>query len=95
MIRSAINKLFGTVPEVAAPEVAPMVADVRGAPGTRVHHEYFTEERTDGRWNWLCRVYAMNGAPNEQSGVAEDEASAASAALSWAARTKAILRGEA
>lgn len=96
MIRSAITRLFGGAPQAAAQEPVQASADVRGAPGTRVHHEFFIDEPdSSGAYRWLCRVYAQNGAATEREGVAESRDGAQSAALSWAAKTKAALRGEA
>ncbi|MBQ5963151.1 hypothetical protein [Massilia sp. ZL223] len=96
-IRSTIRAMFPgqqAQPVAAAPvEVAP---DQRGAPGTRVYHEYFLvdEANGDGKWPWKARVYAANGAPNEQTGLADTQELARNAALAWCAKTKAILRGE-
>lgn len=89
-IRSTINRMFGIAPEVpAAP--APIITS---APAPRVHHEIMLgEQRADG-WPWLCRVYAQNGAATEKAGIADTEQAARSAALSWAATTKAGLRGD-
>lgn len=98
MIRSAINRLLGNQPEAAPEQRVEVAPDPRGAPGSRVHHEYFVgdaPEPSDNQWPWLCRVYAANGAVNEQSGRAPTQESARNAALSWAAKTKAALRGEA
>lgn len=95
-IRSVINKLLGNAPAPARVEPVVVAPDPRGAPGTRVHHEYFTDERPlDNRWNWLCRVYAQNGAVNEQRSVADTQEEAKNAALAYAAVTKRALRGEA
>jgi hypothetical protein len=90
----AITRLFGSAP--AAPAVIVPEPDPRGAPGTRVYHEFFVEDapRADG-WHWLCRVYAANGAATEHGGVAESQLLARNAAITWAAKTKAGLRGEA
>lgn len=95
MIRSAINRFLGRAPE-AAPEPAVEIApDPRGAPGTRVHHEYFIGEQrpVDNMYPWLCRVYAQNGAANEQTGEAATPEAAKNAALTYAAKTKLALRG--
>ena len=59
---------------------------------SRVHHEYFVgEERADSRWPWLCRVYAKNGAANEQAGLSDSYESAKKAALAYATMTKRAL----
>lgn len=68
--------------------------DPRGAPGTRVYHEYFVGDapHEDG-WRWMCRVYAQNGAPTEHEGVEDTRDKACRAAIAWAERTKDGLRG--
>ncbi len=85
--------------ESAAVAPAPAIEaapDPRGAPGTRVYHEYFVfEPGADGRCGWLCRVYAQNGAVNEKTGDAVDAEAAKNAALTYAALTKRALRGDA
>ncbi len=94
MIRSALRKFF--VGDDPAPEpVTEIRPDPRGAPGTRVHHEYFIDQDAEGTWFWLCRVYSQTSAATEQQGTSATEEGARSAALSWAAKTKAVLRGEA
>ena len=91
-----LKKLFKApvAEEVKAPFVA-AEPDKRGAPGTRVYHEYFIdlEPRPDG-FHWLCRVYAQNGAVTERAGVAVNQSLAKDEALTWANRAKAGLRGE-
>lgn len=70
--------------------------DPRGAPGTRVYHEYFVDpEPTDGRWRWHCRVYGADGKPIETTGSEETEHAARAAAVVWAEATKATMRGAA
>lgn len=91
----AISKFFGAGQEQpaeapAAPASVP--GDGRTAAGARVYHEFFVDEKADGH-HWLCRVYAGR-AINEQTGVAQTDQLARNAALTWAARTKAALRGE-
>lgn len=94
-IRFSINRIFGVQPAAAPePDIA-SAPDPRGAPGSRVHHEIMMGEQVGGRFPWLCRVYAQNGAVTEKEGVADTEQAAKNAALSWAAITKAGLRGEA
>lgn len=96
-IRSTIRALFpGQQAQLQAAAPVELAPDHRGAPGTRVHHEYFLagEANADGKWLWTARVYAANGAPNEQSGLADTWELARNAALAWCARTKSILRGE-
>lgn len=96
-IRSTLQRLFGTEPAPAAPAPVEMAPDPRGAPGTRVYHEYFVGEQraSDNRFPWLCRVYAQNGAVTEQRGDADTREAARNAALSFAALTKRALRGDA
>lgn len=81
--------------EVAAEEAVKI--DAALASGSRVHHEYFTADAADadGKWIWLARVYADNGAVNEQRGSADTPDLARNAALTWCARIKAQLGGEA
>ena len=81
--------------EVATPE--PVKVDANLAPGSRVHHEYFTGDApdADGKWSWHARVYADNGAVNEERGRADSHELARNAALTWCARVKASLGGEA
>lgn len=75
------------------PHAAP---DPRGAPGTRVYHEYFVTQCVDGvRYEWHCRVYSQNAEVTEHRGIADTEQAARSTALWFAARTKLALRGEA
>lgn len=74
------------------PSAAP---DVKGAPGTRVYHEYFVDEHaTNGRHVWLCRVYAADGTAHEMTGSEETNPAAAQSAISWAESVKATLRGK-
>ncbi len=96
-IRSVMNKLFGSAPEKVPAEPVVMAPDPRGAPGTRVYHEYFVGEQRDidHLFPWLCRVYAQNGAVNEKTGLADTREAASNAALSFAAITKRALRGDA
>jgi hypothetical protein len=83
----------------AATEAAqePARIDTNLAPSSRVHHEYFLgdEADTSGKWSWLARVYAGNGAVNEERGLADSQDLARNAALTWCARVKASLGGEA
>lgn len=95
-IRSMLNKLFTSAPEAIPEAPVVMAADPRGAPGTRVYHEYLVgDESAEGKFPWLCRVYAQNGALNEKRGEAETYDAAKNAALSYAALTKRALRGDA
>lgn len=96
-IRSTLKNMFASpaqAQEAAAPE--PIKVDANLAPGSRVHHEYFTadEADADGKWPWRARVYADNGAVNEQEGRADSHELARNAALTWCARVKAQLGGE-
>jgi hypothetical protein len=79
----------------AAPE--PVRIDTNLAPGSRVHHEYFVGDASDAdsKWAWHARVYADNGAVNEERGRADSRELARNAALTWCARVKAQLGGEA
>lgn len=81
----------------AATEAAPVRIDTNLAPGSRVHHEYFVGDApdADGKWSWHARVYADNGAVNEERGRADSRELARNAALTWCARIKAQLGGEA
>lgn len=94
MIRSAINRFLGREPEAQPEPVIELAPDPRGAPGTRVHHEILiSEQLADGRFNWLCRVYAQNGACTERCERADTAEAAKNAALTFAAKTKLALRG--
>lgn len=86
----------------AKPAAAPVlpklaaVPDVRGNPGTRIYHEYFVDEAPiNGRYHWLCRVYAADGLPHQTTGSEESDHEARMAAITWASTTKAALRGAA
>jgi len=80
-------------PEADAPVVT--AADQRGALDPRVHHEYFVaDEPIDGRWPWLCRVYAADGQPSEMTGSEETESEARTAAIAWADATKNAMRSK-
>lgn len=90
-----LDKITGRTPaqEIALVSAA---ADVKGAPGTRVYHEYFVDdEPTNGRYGWLCRVYAQDGTPHQTTGSEETDRSAREAAIAWADATKSKLRGAA
>lgn len=95
-VRSFINRML-TPAQEAAPE--PVTTDVPvpiDPPGSTVHHEIMLGEQrmSDLRFPWLCRVYAQNGAATEKVGDADTPQAAMNAALSWAAITKAGLRGD-
>lgn len=97
-LRSTFKNMFDQAaqpaiePAPAAPQVAASIT-----PGSRVHHEYFTADApdADGKWSWHARVYADNGAVNEQGGQADTHELARNAALTWCARIKVQLGGEA
>lgn len=68
--------------------------DVRGAPGTRVYHEYgVSEAPVNGRYQWHCRVYAANGVAQNMTGSAETDRQARIDAIEWAEEQKTKLRG--
>lgn len=79
--------------EQAKPDYLAALAPTKGAPGTRVHHEYFLTDAPEGRVNWLARVYAQNGAVNEQRGNEPNEQAAKDAALAWCAEITTALKG--
>lgn len=97
-LRSTFKNMFGQQATEPASEAAPAAPQVAAtlAPGSRVHHEYFVADAADadGKWHWHARVYADNGAPNEQGGSADTHEFARNAALTWCARIKAQLGGE-
>ena len=68
--------------------------DPRGAPGTRIYHEYFLGDRPlpNGQWGWLARVYSANSEVTEQSGSEATQDSAREAALNWAVSAKEKMR---
>lgn len=96
MLKSLINR-FKPASAPAAPQhavplsVEPLV-DRKGEPGTRVHSEYFIDVKPDAVY-WTARVYAANGAPNEQTGFAPNESAARDAAINWCNETKTKLGG--
>lgn len=96
-LRSTFKNLFPGQQQAPA-EAAPAMPNVHAAiaPGSLVHHEYHLADGpdADGKWAWLTRVYADNGAPNEQHGKANSHELARNAALTWCARIKAQLGGE-
>lgn len=74
-------------PATQAPTLLP------STPVDNVHHEYFVgDEPTNGRWGWLCRVYAHDGTPHQMTGAEETTEQARAAALAWAESTKRTLR---
>lgn len=80
----------------AAPEPPRLAAkaDRRGAPGTRIHHEYFVaEEPVDGRFPWKCRVYDADSTVHEMTGAEDSDHQARVAAIAWADDKKTALRG--
>lgn len=82
--------------ETSAQPAIAATPDPRGAPGTRIYHEYFVEaEPIDGRFPWRARVYAADGQPREMSGSEESEHAARAAAVAWAEATKTTMRGAA
>lgn len=81
--------------------------DPKGAPNTRVYHEYFVPEAPeDGSWPWTCRVYGPGGTYTDaagqvlpkppqimlQRGKAPTERLAREQAIAWAEQTKAAVR---
>jgi hypothetical protein len=100
-IRSTFKSLFAGQPtaqveDTPAPAPALTQVDATLAPGSRVHHEYFVADapNSDGKWPWRARVYADNGAVNEEHDAADTPDLARNAALTWCARVKAQLGGE-
>lgn len=89
-----IRNLFKRQPkETPAQRALAVLAQTRStAPGTRVHHEYSVSPSAEG-YDWLARVYAANGAVNEQAGHAVNESLAREQALAWCAQTSHILKG--
>lgn len=68
--------------------------DVKGAPGTRVYHEYgVSEAPVNGRYQWNCVVYDATSAPHRMTGSAETDRQARIDAINWAESHKATLRG--
>jgi hypothetical protein len=97
-ILGTFKNMFAGQPQAATDAVPePVRIDTNLAPGSRVHHEYFTadEADADGKWPWRARVYADNGAVNEQEGRADSLELSRNAALTWCARIKVQLGGEA
>ncbi|MES2323277.1 MAG: hypothetical protein V4633_13515 [Pseudomonadota bacterium] len=82
------------------PEAAPVLPklasapDVKGAPGTRMYHEYFVDEApANGRIGWQARVYAADGTAHSMTGSAETDRQARIDAITWAESKKVELRG--
>lgn len=97
-IRSTLKNMFSGAQAQAEAAPEPVKVDATLAPGSRVHHEYFVADVAnlhDLKWPWMARVYADNGAVNEESGSADTPELARNAALTWCARIKASLGGEA
>lgn len=95
---SWLDRIKSAIVQPAPEPVAAVAArpDPRGAPGTRIHHEYFVaDEPTNGRWEWLARVYAADSTPHQMTGIEDSPELAGAAALSWAESTKATMRGAA
>lgn len=94
-ILSTFRGRFGAQPAAAPEPAAPVEVVTASAAVTanRVHHEYFVGDEADagGKWPWLARVYAPNGAVNEGSGSADARDLARNAALTWCVRVKAQL----
>lgn len=68
--------------------------DPKGAPGTRIYHEYgVSEAPVNGKYGWTCRVYAANGEAHNMTGWAETDRQARIDAINWAESHKATLRG--
>lgn len=96
-ILGTFKNMFAGQPQ-APTDVATVLTQVDAtlAPGSRVHHEYFVADEADVidlRWPWVARVYADNGAVNEERGRADSHDLARNAALTWCARVKAQLGG--
>lgn len=72
---------------------APVSYPVDGLLRDGIHHEYFVDEE-QGRFPWLCRVYARDGTPHQMTGNAETRAQAVTDALGWAEAKKRELRGQ-
>lgn len=90
---------FKRTPKVrdSAPVAVPVAApDAKGAPGTRIYHEYFVGDApVNGRYVWLCRVYAAGGQVHEMTGSEEANVDACQSAITWAESVKKQLRGAA
>lgn len=88
---SFLDRLIGKSAD-PRPSAAP---DLKGAPGTRVYHEYFVDEHpVNGRFVWLCRVYAADATAHEMTGSEETNLAACQSAIGWAESVKATLRGK-
>lgn len=98
-ILSTFRGRFGAQPAPEPESAAPvdLVAASAALSVNGVHHEYFVSDEQDGcgKYSWLARVYASNGAANEGKGIADSRDLARNAALTWCARVKASLGGEA
>jgi len=95
-LKNMQNMFAGSPVTLAEDTPALTQVDATLAPGSRVHHEYFVADapNADGKWPWRARVYADNGAVNEEHDVADTPDLARNAALTWCARVKAQLGGE-
>lgn len=88
---SWLDKLMGKPePMQMVAEAAPYPVD--GLLRDGIHHEYFVDEE-QGRFPWLCRVYAKDATPHQMTGNAETRDQARTDALGWAAAKKRELRG--
>ena len=68
--------------------------DPKGAPGTRIYHEYFADrEPINGAHHWHARVYTPGGGVHESRGSASSHRAACQAAIAWADGMKKSLRG--
>jgi hypothetical protein len=91
------GRFSAQTPAPEAVEPVELVSASAAISDNRVHHEYFVADEPDasGKWTWLARVYASNGAANEGSGSADSRDLSRNAALTWCARVKASLGAEA
>ena len=89
---SWLDKIMGkdAAPAEVAEPVAPVLpSNIRDG----IHHEFFLDdEPVNGRYGWLCRVYARGGVMHQTSGSEETNAAATQAAIDWAESKKAELR---
>lgn len=86
-----LDKLMGKADQEEAPR-EPLPVSMRDG----IYHEFFvSDEPENGRYGWLCRVYARGSVMYQTSGSEETNAAAAQSAIAWAESKKDELRREA